>query len=137
MVGRGDARRPHPVRRLLQEAVAQLPGAVLQGRANLPGIGRRVSAAAGQGDALCPAPACDKALVPVRRGAEMVVEVGGVDLEAPLPPHLPQQMEQGHGVPPPGHGAENQPARGQHVPLFRECLNVHHIVWILISSFLL
>ena len=39
--------------------------------------------------------------------------------------------------PSPGHGAENQPAWGQHVPLFRECLDINHNVWTLFSSFVL
>ena len=117
VVGGGDAVRAQVLRRLLQKAVAELPGRVLHAPPGLPGKGGHVPAPAEEGDAPPGAPGADKGLVPVRCGAEAVVEVGGGHLEPLLRPEDAQQVEQGHGIPPPGDGAEHRPPLGEHIVL--------------------
>ncbi len=115
VVGGGDALRPQPVRGLLQKGVPQLPGGVLHPSPG--GVGAHVPASGHKGHAVAGAPVPDELLVPVRRRPQPVVEVGGGQRHPCPRRQAEEDMEQGHGVPPAGDGAQHRPLRREHVPL--------------------
>ena len=123
VVGGGDPFRPHVLRGGFKEGIAQRPGRVLDAKPLPAGKRPGVPPPAGQGDALALAPRPDECLVPVRRRPQPVVEMGGSNLEPGFPGQPGQNMQQRHGIPSAGDGAQHGPALGQHVEPFTVCPN--------------
>ena len=118
VVGSGQLLGPQFLGGLGEEAVPHGPGGLLHPFALLLGLLGHVPLAHDEGDVPLLAPLGDEGLVPLGLlPPQLVVEVGGVEVEVPFLGQLLQHGEQGHGVSPAGEGHQDGGAGGEHVVL--------------------
>ena len=126
VVGGGDIRRADGVRRAEEKVVPQPPSRLLHAQAParrhlIDGRGLGI-----EGDVPLPAQAPDEILVPLGLGPHPVVQVRRRHGEAAARRDGGQIVQQAHGVPSAGHGAQDHAAlRRQHVPAFHPGKQIH------------
>ena len=106
-MGGGDPGVLKPPGELKKEAVAHLPGRLLDAPARPLGLPGHVAGGRVKGDAATFAPGPDKGLVAVGIvPPEVVVVVGGVKGEAPFHGEPQQQLQKAHGIYAPGDAGD-------------------------------
>ncbi len=136
-VGGGDEAGPRFRRRTAEKGVAHVPGSLLNAPPLDAGLSGHVAGVHVQGDggehaavgqAVPPAAQVDKLVhkggVPVGLlPPQLMVVVGGGQLEVQLGPQAVQDVEHGNGVRPPGHGAQHLGPGGDQVLLPNKVFN--------------
>ena len=127
VVGGGDEGRADGRGGAAQEFIAGAAACLLHGQAPCIAQDVHVHLFRVKGDIPLAAQPAHQLLVPLRRGAHAVVQVGGGHGKAPLLSQTPQVVQQAHGVPPSGYGAQDRPAgRREHAEALHPRRGVHH-----------